>query len=161
MDGGTKTRLALEMRSPAQVVGAGPDARIRFREVEDNDELLVRIVHEVGDPHLWSAESWAGCGSPPANRHWLIEVDDESGGLLDPCWRPMAGLRSFRSERPRGSSPGRMSSQQASIPRTCQPPDGARLGNGPLFGDGVEEGADARLAVRPSRPPGWKTACTR
>src|SRR5688500_3296460 len=47
-----KTRLTLDMRSPAQVVGAAPDARIRFREVEDNDELLVRIVHEVGDPHL-------------------------------------------------------------------------------------------------------------
>jgi hypothetical protein len=57
VDGGTKTRLTLEMRSPAQVVGAAPDARIRFREVEDNDELLVRIVHEVGDPHLWSAEA--------------------------------------------------------------------------------------------------------
>jgi hypothetical protein len=38
-------------------VGAAADARIRFREVEDNDELLVRIVHQVGDPHLWSAEA--------------------------------------------------------------------------------------------------------
>ena len=124
--------------------------------MEDNDELLVRIVHEVGDPHLWSAESWAGCGSPPAKRHWLIEVDDESGGLLTPVLAPDGGVEIVSFGATRGSSPGRMSSQQASIPRTCQPPDGARLGNGPLFGDGVEEGADARLAVRLSRPRGWK-----
>jgi hypothetical protein len=88
VDSGTKMRLTLEMRSPAQVVRTAPDARIRSREVEDNDELLVRIFHEVRDPHVWSAQSWARCGSPPAKRHWLI---DEPAGLLtllfDPRWR--------------------------------------------------------------------------
>jgi hypothetical protein len=84
----------------------------------------------------------------------LIEVDDASAGLLTPVLAPDGGVEIVSFGATRGSSPGRMSSQQASIPRTCQPPDGARLGNGPLFGDGVEEGADARLAVRLSRPLG-------
>jgi hypothetical protein len=38
--------------------------------------------NEVGDPHLWSAESWASFGSVPAMGHWLIYVDGEPPGLL-------------------------------------------------------------------------------
>ena len=44
--------------------------------------MLVRVFHEVGDPHLWSAQSWATSGSATAVRHWLIVVDDDAGGLL-------------------------------------------------------------------------------
>jgi GNAT superfamily N-acetyltransferase len=77
-----KTRLTLEMRSPDQLVRARLNPRIKLRAVPADDAVLVRIFHEVGDRHLWSAESWASWGSPPAKRHWLIDVDTEPAGLL-------------------------------------------------------------------------------
>ncbi len=82
MDSSTKTRLTLEMRSPAQLVRARPNSNVRLREVEENDAQLKRIFHEVGDPHLWSAQNWVRYGSAPAKRHWLIDVDEEAAGLL-------------------------------------------------------------------------------
>ena len=53
----------------------------------------------------------------------LIEVDDESGGLLTPVLAPDGGVEIVSFGATRGSSPGRMSSQQASIPRTGQQPE--------------------------------------
>jgi GNAT superfamily N-acetyltransferase len=77
-----KTRLTLEMRSPDQLKRACPEPRVILRAVDPDDCVLVRVFHEVGDPHLWSAESWATYGSAAATRHWLIYVDDEPAGLL-------------------------------------------------------------------------------
>jgi RimJ/RimL family protein N-acetyltransferase len=77
-----KTRLTLEMRSHDQLVRAHPDPRVHLRAVDQDDSVIVRIFHEVGDPHLWSAESWASYGSAPPMRHWLIYVDGEPAGLL-------------------------------------------------------------------------------
>ena len=77
-----KTRLTLEMRSHDQLVRAHPDPRVQLRAVDQDDSVIVRIFHEVGDPHLWSAESWASYGSAPAMRHWLIYIDGERAGLL-------------------------------------------------------------------------------
>ena len=54
-----KTRLTLEMRSPDQLVRARLNPRIKLRAVPADDAVLGRIFHEVGDRHLWSAESWA------------------------------------------------------------------------------------------------------
>jgi hypothetical protein len=85
VDRGTKMRLTLEMRSPAQLVRAAPDARIRFREVEDNDQLLVRIFHEVGDPHLWSAQSsashWPNARLRPGSCGGLVSERISQSGL--------------------------------------------------------------------------------
>jgi RimJ/RimL family protein N-acetyltransferase len=77
-----KTRLTLEMSSHDQLVRAQPDPRVHLRAVDQDDSVMMRIFHEVGDPHLWSAESWAGYGSAPTMRHWLIYVDGEPAGLL-------------------------------------------------------------------------------
>jgi GNAT superfamily N-acetyltransferase len=77
-----KTRLTLEMRSPDKLVRERLNPRIKLRAVPADDAVLVRIFHEVGDRHLWSAECWASWGSPPAKRHWLIDVDTEPAGLL-------------------------------------------------------------------------------
>ena len=77
-----KTRLTLEMRSHDQLVRAHPDPRVHLRAVDQDDSVIVRIFHEVGEPHLWSAESWASYGSAPAMRHWLIYVGGEPAGLL-------------------------------------------------------------------------------
>jgi len=120
VDGGTKMRLTLETRSPAQLVRATLDARIRFREVEDNDELVVRIFHEVRDLHLWSAQSWASCGSPPANRHWLIDVDDEPAGLLTLLCEPDGDVEivSFRpGARQAGTRTPRVGAHDGGRPR--------------------------------------------
>ena len=70
------------MRSHDQLVRAHPDPRVHLRAVDQDDSVIVRIFHEVGDPHLWSAESWASYGSAPAMRHWLIYVGGEPAGLL-------------------------------------------------------------------------------
>jgi GNAT superfamily N-acetyltransferase len=77
----TKTRLTLEMRSPDQLVRAQPNPRIILRAVPEGDPTLVRVFHEVGDRHLWSADRSAG-RTPPAQRHWLIMVDAEPAGLV-------------------------------------------------------------------------------
>jgi GNAT superfamily N-acetyltransferase len=77
-----KTRLTLEMRSPDQLVRARPDPRVLLRAVDANDPVLARVFHEVGDRHLWSAQSWGTRGSAAAIRHWLIFVDEEPAGLL-------------------------------------------------------------------------------
>jgi hypothetical protein len=53
---------------------------VHLLAVDQDDSVIVRIFHEVGDPHLWSAESWASYGSAPAMRHWLIYVE---GSLRD------------------------------------------------------------------------------
>ena len=53
-----------------------------FAQLIKTNSVIVRIFHEVGDPHLWSAESRASYGSAPAVRHWLIYVEGESAGLL-------------------------------------------------------------------------------
>ena len=92
------------MRSPAQLVRAAPDARISFRG-QDDDQLLVWIFHEVGDPHLWSAQSWPSCGSPPAMRHWLIDVDDEPA-YEQP--RPSQRFAPLPEARIRGRREGRL-----------------------------------------------------
>jgi hypothetical protein len=57
-----KTRLTLEMRSPDQLVRAHFNPRITLRAVPAGDAVLVRMFHEVGERHLWSAESWAQLG---------------------------------------------------------------------------------------------------
>ena len=80
MASAVKTRLTLEMRSPDQLVRARLIPQITLRTVPADDAALVRIFHEVGDRHLWSAESWAQLGSPPATPHWLIDVDTEPAG---------------------------------------------------------------------------------
>jgi hypothetical protein len=77
-----KTRLTLELRSHDQLVRAHPDPRVHLRAVDQDDPVIVRIFHKVGNAHLWSAESWASYGSAPAMRHWLIDVDGEPAGLL-------------------------------------------------------------------------------
>ena len=41
---------------------------------------------------MWSAQNWARCGSPPAKRHWLIDVDDEPAGLLTLLFEPDGGV---------------------------------------------------------------------
>lgn len=87
-----KTRLTLEMRSHDQLVRAHPDPRVHLRAVDQDDSVIVRIFHEVSDPHLWSAESWASYGSAPAMRHWLIYVDGESAGLLTLRAEPDGGI---------------------------------------------------------------------
>ena len=59
MGSAVKTRLTLEMRSPDQLVRARLNPRITLRAVPADDAVLVRIFHEVGERHLWSAENWA------------------------------------------------------------------------------------------------------
>src|SRR5215218_6782865 len=78
-----KTRLTLEMHSHDQLVRAHPGPRVHLRAVDQDDSVIVRIFHEVGDPHLWSAESWASYGSAPAMRHWLIYIDWGACGTAD------------------------------------------------------------------------------
>src|SRR5687768_15652478 len=78
------------MRSPDQLVRARLIPQITLRAVPADDAALGSIFHEVGDRHLWSAESWAQLGSPLAKPHWLI---DASGPRLAaafsawPIWR--------------------------------------------------------------------------
>lgn len=77
-----KTIRTLEMTSPDQLNRSPVDPRLRFRPVPDRDPLLERTYREVGAPHRWSVDSWLRYGSPPARRHWLIEVELQPAGVL-------------------------------------------------------------------------------
>jgi GNAT superfamily N-acetyltransferase len=77
-----KCRLTVGKKQIHALAAQTGSAQCAGRAVPADDAVLVRIFHEVGDRHLWSAESWASWGSPLAKRHWLIDVDTEPGGLL-------------------------------------------------------------------------------
>ncbi len=77
-----KTIRTLAMSSPDQLDRSSVSPRLRFREVGDGDPQLEPTYRAVGAPHRWSVASWLRYGSPPARRHWLIEVDHRPAGVL-------------------------------------------------------------------------------
>lgn len=83
-----KTIRTLEMASPDRLGRSPGNPRLEFREVGDGDPLLDRTYREVGAPHRWSVDNWLRYGSPPARRHWLIEVEHRPAGLLTLLARP-------------------------------------------------------------------------